>query len=113
MPIAFNNAEYAGDITGSLFWCCGLVYLEVRIYRRARRNAMLPGSTLINKDPRPYILYLRSFEDDTRIKRSARTTNGRIILERLVKLSFEEIVTDHLWGYGPVLALGNLQARGS
>ena len=42
----------------------------------------------------------------------ARATNGRILPERLVLVSFEEVVTDHLWGYGPVLAIGDPQTKG-
>jgi hypothetical protein len=58
------------------------------------------------------VLYLRSFHDDSKIKLRARATDGRILLERLVKISFEELVTNHLWGYGPVLAIGNPGAKG-
>lgn len=32
-------------------------------------------------------------------------------MERLVKISFEELVTDHLWGYGPVVAIGDPRAK--
>jgi hypothetical protein len=77
------------------------------IYRLARRQAMLPASELIKIDVRAIALYLRSFNDDSRIKLRARTTNGRILLERVLKISFEEVVTDHLWRYGPVVAIGN------
>jgi hypothetical protein len=82
------------------------------IYRRARKEAMLPGSELVKEDSRPIVLYLRSFHDDKKIKLRARATDGRILLERLVKISFEELVTDHLWGYGPVLAIGDPGTRG-
>ena len=59
------------------------------------------------------MLYLRSFHDDSKIKLRARATDGRILLERLVKISFEELVTNHLWGYGPVLAIGNPRTKGN
>ncbi len=62
---------------------------------------------MTKKDARPIVLYLRSFQDDSRIKLWARAANGRILAERLARVSFEEVVTDHLWGYGPVLAIGN------
>ena len=65
----------------------------------------------MKKDTRPIVLYLRSFQDDSKIKIRARAANGRILLERLVKIPFEEVVTDHLWGYGPVLAIGNPQMK--
>jgi hypothetical protein len=68
---------------------------------------MLSGSALLKKDPRPFVLYLRSFRDDSSFRMWARTANGRILPERLVRISFEEVVADHLWGYGPVLAIGD------
>jgi hypothetical protein len=89
-----------------------MVVWGTHIYRRARKEAMLPGSALVKKDSRPIVLYLRSFHDDSKIKLRARATDGRILLERLVKISFEELVTNHLWGYGPVLAIGNPRAKG-
>jgi hypothetical protein len=39
----------------------------IHIYRRARKEAMLPGGELVKKDNRPIVLYLRSFHDDTKI----------------------------------------------
>jgi hypothetical protein len=77
------------------------------IYRRARRYAMLPGSELVKWDKRAIVLYLRSFQDDSRIRLRARNTNGRILPERLLRVSYEEVITDHLWRYGPVLAIGS------
>jgi hypothetical protein len=49
--------------------------------------------------------------DDRGIKLRARATDGRILLESLIKISFEELVTDHLWRYGPVLAISNPRAK--
>jgi hypothetical protein len=82
-----------------------------RIYRHSRRNAMLPGTDLERSDPRKPILYLRSFQEDNRSKLWARATDGRIFLERFVRITFEELVTDHLWGYGPVVAIGDPAGR--
>ena len=92
----------------------GTVAWGTRIYRRARREAMMPGSELVKRDSRPVVLYLRSFLDDTdtAISLRARATDGRILPERFVKISFEEVVTDHLWGYGPVLAIGDPRTKG-
>jgi hypothetical protein len=84
----------------------GTLVLAAHIYRRARRNAMLPGGELVKRDKRPPILYLRSFQDDS-IKLRARATHGRVVLETLIKISFEEVVTDKLWTYGPVLAISD------
>jgi len=102
-----SYAEMLGAVTAQFLMFLGIAVLGVRIYRRARRVAMLPGSALMKKDTRPIILYLRSFHDDSGIRLRARATNGRILPERLLRIPFEEVVTDHLWSYGPVLAIGN------
>ena len=102
-----DEAQLVGAWIGSLMISLVLIAWGARIYRRARRAAMLPGSALMKRDSRPIVLYLRSFHDDSQIKLRARAANGRILPERLVKIPFEEVVTDHLWGYGPVLAIGD------
>ena len=116
---ASSNVRDNGDVayilgqrTGAIGMALGAFVWGIHIYRRARKEAMLPGGELVKTDNRPIVLYLRSFHDDTKIKLRARATDGRILLERLVKISFEELVTDHLWGFGPVLAIGNPGTRG-
>jgi hypothetical protein len=111
LRIYSDEAELIGAQIGGALAFLLLILWGTRIYRRARRAAMLPGSALMKKDTRPAVLYLRSFHDDSRIKVRARAANGRILPERLVKIPFEEVVTDHLWGYGPVLAIGNPQTK--
>ena len=112
--VSYNgDAVYVlGQRTGAIGMALGAFVWGIHIYRRARKEAMLPGGELVKKDNRPIVLYLRSFHDDTGIKLRARATDGRILLERFVKISFEELVTDHLWGFGPVLAIGDPGARG-
>jgi hypothetical protein len=87
----------------------GVIYL----YRRARRHAMLPAKDLPKKKNknRDVILYLRSFEDDKKIKIWARANNGRLLLERFIKISFEELVTDHLWRYGNVVGVADPKTK--
>lgn len=112
LVFASSQGDAAGRWIGSLHIMILQFYLGVKIYRRARRAAMLPGSALTKRDKRPYVLYLRSFQDDTAITLRARASNGRILPEKLLKIPFEEVVCDHLWGYGPVLAIGNPQTQG-
>jgi hypothetical protein len=111
----FGSNRNLGDYWGTVFcsWLLTFVsfYFGARLYRRARRVAMLPGSALVKEDPRPLVLYLRSFDDDGKIRMRARATNGRILPEILVRISFEEVLTDHLWGYGPVLAVGDPRTK--
>jgi hypothetical protein len=104
-------ADQLGAWTGHALPLLVFVVLGTYIYRRARRAAMLPGSALMKNDMRPIVLYLRSFHDDSGIKLRARAANGRILPERLVKIPFEEVVTDHLWSYGAVLAIGDPRAK--
>lgn len=96
-------AHYTVEIIVSMLVYWGMIHL----YRRARRHAMLPGSKLLKNDKRDIVLYLRSFLDDSSIKLRAPAHNGRILPERFIKITFEELVTDHLWRYGPVVAYGD------
>ena len=107
-----DTAELVGQNIAAIGMAFGALVWGTHIYRRARKEAMLPGSELVKKDSRRIVLYLRSFHDDRKIKLRARATDGRILLERLVKISFEELVTNHLWGFGPVLAIGDPSTRG-
>jgi hypothetical protein len=116
---AFNSsyeptdpAERAGADTAGFVIGVGVWLVMIRLYRRGRRHAMLPGNKLLKSDTRDPVLYLRAFLDDSTIKLRARANDGRIFPERFVKISFEELVTDHLWRYGPVVAIGDPRARG-
>ena len=100
-----DQAELIGYQFGSLIYLPMWLLPTVFLYRRARRHALLPATELRKKEHRPIILYLRSFGDDN-LKMRARAANGRSWLEWAVKITFEEIVTDHLWRYGPVVAIG-------
>jgi hypothetical protein len=106
-----DAADVAGQYAASIVIAIGALMWGTRIYRRARRQAMVPGSELVQRDPRPPVLYLRSFRDDTGLRLRSRATDGRILPEKLLKVSFEELITDHLWGYGPVLAIGSPRDR--
>lgn len=99
-------AEVLGYQIGQIVFGIAMwLFLTAYLYRRARRNALLPATELSKKNPRTIVLYLRSFLDD-KIKMRARAANGRSWLERAVKVTFEEVITDHLWRYGPVVAIG-------
>lgn len=106
-----DSAELLGRSLARIVMHAAALLGVAFIYRHARREAMLPGTDLQMTDPRKPILYLRSFEDDTRSKLWARATDGRIFLERLVRITFEELVTDHLWSYGPVVAIADPAGR--
>ena len=94
-----------GQDIGYVFTMFFMFFLSGSLYRRARRHALLPAQELRKKEHRPIVLFLRSFVDD-QLKIRARAANGRSWLERFVKVTFEEVLVDHLWRYGPVVALG-------
>jgi hypothetical protein len=108
-----DQAFVAGYKIGAFISSYFLIWLVVTyLYRRGRRNAMLSATKLLKKNNRDVILYLRAFLDDSKIKMWARANNGRIFLERLIKISFEELVTDHLWRYGNVVGFADPNTKG-
>jgi hypothetical protein len=99
---AYQFGRQVGGLTVALLtW----IPLTTYLYRRARRNALIPAIELNRKNARPPVLYLRSFADD-KLKMRARPVNGRSFIESIFAISFEEVVTDHFWRYGPVVAIG-------
>ena len=104
-----DTATVLGSMLGSAivngFIVAILLLLAAIPYRRARRSALLPATELVKSNSRRMVLYLRSFHDD-KLKMRARAANGRSILERVVRVTFEEVITDHLWRYGPAVSIG-------
>jgi hypothetical protein len=117
--VTYSPPDPNDEVRIAGYGMCGVLLIlamwtwGARNYGRARRAARLTGSEFAKQDARAIVLYLRSFQDDSEIKLYARGTDGRILLERLVKITLEELVTDHLWGYGPVLAIGDSQVKGN
>lgn len=110
--IALVEGERIGFVIGTFLTCILFIsWLTTCLYRRGRRHAMVSGDRLLKKDNRDAVLYLRAFLDDGAIKMWARANDGRIFLERFVRISFEDLVTDHLWRYGPVVAIGDPRAK--
>lgn len=110
-PVVTDSAELAGRRTFDVVMSVFVWLLMIYLYRRGRRHALLSGNELLKKDKRDVVLYLRSFLDDRSIKMRARASDGRIFPERFIKITFEELVTDHLWRYGPVVAIGDPRSR--
>ena len=75
------------------------------IYRQFRRATGLRPADVLRAHDRSPVLYLRSFSDD-RFRLFGRKANGRSWLEALFRIRFEEILVDHLFRYGPVIAIG-------
>lgn len=80
----------------------GLTTIGGLLYRYSRQHAAIDIRQARGKDTRPPVLLLRSFRDDM-------VTIMRSMTIRLVQGAdpvFEEVVTDELWTYGPVIAIG-------
>ncbi len=80
------------------------------IYRAARRRAVRRATDPAHGPALAPILYLRSFGDD-KLKVRARATDGRSWLEAAVRVSFEELISDHLFQFGPLIAIGRPEDR--
>jgi hypothetical protein len=110
-PTVTDPAELAGRRTADVMVSVLVWLLMIYLYRRGRRHALIKGNELLKKDKRDVILYLRSFLDDGSIKLRAHANDGRIFPERFIKISFEELITDHAWRYGPVVAIGDPRSK--
>ena len=75
--------------------------------RTGRRFTAISAERLLRRDPRPMVLYLRSFGDDSIRLRTA-TLGRRSLIERFTPSrfdSFEEVLVRHLAAIGPVVAI--------
>ncbi len=84
-----------------------LVALGAIVFRSARRLGSIRARQLMLRDPRPPVLYLRSFGDD-RLKLWTATFGRPSLIERFTPRrfdTFEEVLVRYLSGYGPVIAV--------
>jgi len=85
----------------------GLLVLGAVIFRVARRLGSADARRLMLGDPRPPVLYLRSFTDD-RLRLWTATLGRPSLVERFTLRRFdrfEEVLVRYLSRYGPVIAL--------
>jgi hypothetical protein len=98
-------------ITEVIGW--SLLIGAVALYLRARRRAALRAAEVLTADARAPILYLRSFDDD-KLRVWAHGSPRRSLVERMLgrrKERFEVVLGWHLWGVGPVTAVGRPSER--
>jgi hypothetical protein len=84
-----------------------LIALGAVIFRTAHRLASIRARQLMRRDPRPPVLYLRSFGDD-RLKLWTATLGRPALIERFTPRrfdTFEQMLVRYLSGYGPVIAV--------
>ena len=85
----------------------GLLVLGAVIFLVARRLRAADARRLMLRDPRPPVLYLRSFTDD-RLRLWTATLGRPSLVERFTPRRFdrfEEVLVRHLSRYGPVIAV--------
>jgi hypothetical protein len=85
----------------------GLLILGAVIFLVARRLDTADARRLMRRDPRPPVLYLRSFTDD-RLRLRTATLGRPSLVERFTPRRFdrfEEVLIRHLSRYGPVIAV--------
>ena len=90
-----------------------LVALGAIVFRGARRLGSIRARQLMLRDPRPPVLYLRSFGDD-RLKLWTATFGRPSLIERFTPRrfdTFEEVLVRYLSGYGPVIAVNQPGTR--
>lgn len=80
----------------------GLIALSSVSYRTAKRHLAASALQVRTRDNRPPILLLRSFDDDM----IGVVQEYRLSVFRRASQSFEEVLTENLWDYGPVIAIG-------
>jgi len=98
---AQNHADDIFDIGAAM------IILGALGYRFARRWASVEARRLMLRDPRPPVLYLRSFGDDGLKLRTA-SLGRRSLIERFSPGrfdAFEEVLARHLSRRGPVIAI--------
>jgi hypothetical protein len=91
----------------------GAMAIGSGLYHFAQRLAAVRAQTLMRADPRPPVLYLRSFGDD-RLRLRVATYGRAAFVERLTPrrlAPFEQVVARHLAHAGPVIAVNRPGTR--
>jgi hypothetical protein len=91
--------EFLGALISFLIVVVGVLFSKYHItpiYRRARRLLLKDATTVLRKDSRPPIIYLRPFAND-----------GLAVPEAKNAPSYEELLEGSLPDVGPFLAIGN------
>ena len=74
---------------------------------RAKQYFQVSADSLLGKDKRPPILFLRSFSDDPKVSAAAGMTHEG--LAALIDLSVETRLANHFMQFGPFIAVGSPQ----
>jgi len=83
-----------------------LMALAWRLWRRSRQYGALGADEAMARDPRPPVLYLRSFADDGEAQATAQTWRERARNLVATPVTPEQEMADLLDAVGPVVAIG-------
>lgn len=72
---------------------------------RAKQYLQISADSLLGKDKRAPILFLRSFSDDPKVNAAAGISHEG--LAQLIDFSVETRLADHFMGFGPFIAVGS------
>ena len=81
-----------------------LRYVGFALHYHALRKQAANASDVLSRDPRPPVLYFRSFEDDIRQRKFVATLNAAPAL--MLEQSAEEVLVEYLQHIGPLVAIG-------
>jgi len=112
-----SQDKSAADLSGCLAGLLTIVWAF--IYKRGKRYQAVSAEEAREKDPRPPVIYLRSFKDDKRAGRPLgllRVSNFRMAIHWFAAWSEsyhsfdgsseEEVLADVVRGIGPMIAIG-------
>jgi hypothetical protein len=74
----------------------------IRLFRLAARTAQPSAARALASDPRPPVLLLRSFVDDSLLV----DQRIKMVIDQQATIRFEEAMSAYLSGYGPFVAVG-------
>ena len=77
-------------------------FFVIRLFRRAARTAQPSAASALASDPRPPVLLLRSFVDDSLLV----DQRIKMVIDQQATIRFEEAMSAFLSGYGPFVAVG-------
>ena len=79
----------------------------MRVAHAVRRRLARSASEVSRYDPRPPILFLRSFRDDEIVVKNYRTWGHRFLSMKNYYVRLEEISAEVLYAFGPIVAASN------
>lgn len=110
LAIAILAAQFLlpepGFLAGALLAIIVAAAVFIALFR-AKQYLQVSADSLLGKDKRPPILFLRSFSDDPKVNAAAGITHEG--LAQLIDFSVETRLANHFMRFGPFIAVGSPQ----